>query len=241
VRWRITEHYTKPYPVCRWAHPAVDAVLALRQDLERPSSALVERVEVETFAPAVRLGARRPHTTEQAQYSLPFCVAAALVHGHLGVREIDGTELRDGEVTRLSTSMTVRERPSYSARFPAERCARVALVLRDGRRTVTEVAGARGDPTDPLSAAELDEKYRSLTEPVLGQQGSERISAAVSGLTAADSTAKRLLDVVLEAPSRGWSPPLWGPPSASHGHPHASSREAVRLDDRRGRSVAPPG
>src|SRR3546814_5490703 len=30
-RWRIEEQYTKAYPVCRWAQPAVEAVLSLRQ------------------------------------------------------------------------------------------------------------------------------------------------------------------------------------------------------------------
>ncbi len=201
ARWRIMEHYTKPYPVCRWAHPAVDAALALRQGLSQPSAALVERVEVETFAPAVRLATRLPATTEEAQYSLPFCVAAALVHGRLGVSEIDGMGLRDGEVARLSTSMTIWERPSYSERFPAQRCAQVTLVLRDGRHVVTEIASAKGDPNDPLSAAELDEKYRSLTEPALGRDGSDRIRAAVSALGAADSTVGRLLDAVFQAPA----------------------------------------
>jgi 2-methylcitrate dehydratase PrpD len=195
------EHYTKPYPVCRWAHPAVDAALALRQGLRQPSAALVERVEVETFAPAVRLATRLPATTEEAQYSLPFCVAAALVHGRLGVSEIDGMGLRDGEVARLSTSMTIWERPSYSERFPEQRCAQVTLVLRDGHHVVTEIASAKGDPSDPLSAAELDEKYRSLTEPALGRDGSDRVRAAVSALGAADSTVGRLLDAVFQAPA----------------------------------------
>src|SRR3546814_9489937 len=66
-----------------------------------------------------------PYTTlvrsDEAQYSLSFPVAAALVHGRLGVAEIDGTGLRDAEVLALSDAMVLVEEPTYSRRFPAER------------------------------------------------------------------------------------------------------------------------
>src|SRR3546814_4754715 len=103
-RWRIEEQYTKAYPVCRWAQPAVEAVLSLRQAAGdaalRPDQ--VKRVMVHSFAEAVRLATRRPATTDEAQYSLPFPVTAALVHGRLGVAEIDGAG--DRKSTRLNSS-----------------------------------------------------------------------------------------------------------------------------------------
>ena len=200
-RWRIREEYFKPYPVCRWAHPAIDAVLALRQGLRPPYSTVVERIEIDTFSHAVRLATQRPTTTEQAQYSLPFCVATALARGRLGVDEIDGAALEDREVARLSTSATVRERADYSARFPGQRCAQVTLVLRDGRRVLAEAASAKGDATDPLSDAELTEKYTSLTEPILGPRRSARILGVARVLADADATAAPLLNAVLDAPA----------------------------------------
>src|SRR3546814_19189851 len=79
-----------------------------------------------------------PYTTlvrsDEAQYSLSFPVAAALVHGRLGVAEIDGTGLRDAEVLALSDAMVLVEEPTYSRRFPAERWAHAEIEMRDGRR-----------------------------------------------------------------------------------------------------------
>src|SRR3546814_17961731 len=61
-RWRIEEQYVKAYPVCRWAHPAVEAVLSLRDDGARPTFTPqeVKRVTIHRFAEAVRLATRQP-------------------------------------------------------------------------------------------------------------------------------------------------------------------------------------
>ena len=76
-RWRMLELYFKPYPVCRWAHPAIEAVLTLRR-VHDINPADVTGIEIASFHEAVRLNANRPRSTEEAQYSLAFAVAAAL-------------------------------------------------------------------------------------------------------------------------------------------------------------------
>lgn len=82
TRWLSLEQYFKPYPVCRWSHPAVQAVLSLLTDTAITVEK-VELIEITTFEAATRLGTRQPQTTEEAQYSLPYAVAAALVHRDL--------------------------------------------------------------------------------------------------------------------------------------------------------------
>src|SRR5258708_6661146 len=71
ARWEITWQYFKPYPVCRWAQPAMDALegLIARHRVERDA---IAQIEIRTFAEAVRLGTRLPPTTEQAQYAIGF-------------------------------------------------------------------------------------------------------------------------------------------------------------------------
>src|SRR3546814_10885267 len=62
--WRILEQYFKPYPVCRWAQPAIEAAAGLlRHHAVRPER--IASVRIETFANAVRLGTRLPATTEE--------------------------------------------------------------------------------------------------------------------------------------------------------------------------------
>src|SRR5438067_1008260 len=82
TRWRVREQYFKAYPVCRWAQPAIEAAFGL-QRAEKFSAHDIEQVTIESFHEAVVLGAgcAIPHSTDEAQYSLPFPVAAALVFG----------------------------------------------------------------------------------------------------------------------------------------------------------------
>ena len=194
-RWRILETYHKPYPVCRWAHPAIDAAL----DMRRQGPLDIEAVEVVTFHEAARLTCRRPLTTEQAQYSLPFPVAAALVRGSVGAAEITGDALSDRAVLRLAESMTVGESPGYSAAFPAARRARVTVTLADGHVLTAEATESRGDPACPLTDRELAEKFRQFARPVLGTARSDRIEGAVAGLID-NGPAHALLEEVLTPP-----------------------------------------
>jgi len=100
-RWRIAEQYMKPYPVCRWAQPAMEAVAQLRRDHQFAAGA-IESITVTTFSEATRLAVRSPGSTDAAQYSLPFPVAALLVRGRLGPAEVEGAALRYRDILSLA-------------------------------------------------------------------------------------------------------------------------------------------
>ncbi|MDX1605559.1 MAG: MmgE/PrpD family protein [Candidatus Competibacterales bacterium] len=163
-RWRILDLYFKPYPVCRWAQPAVTAARELKA-AHRIDPQAIATIEVRSFHQACRLAVRRPADTEQAQYSLPFPVAAALRHDRLGAAEIDGDALHDPRTLRLSEAMTLHEDDDYNARFPAERWARVRIRLHSGEWLTSAPTTAPGDPDRPLSDEELLEKFRVSTAP----------------------------------------------------------------------------
>lgn len=76
---RVEEQYVTAYPVCRWAQPAVEAVLSLvRVEGDPPVPAdQITGITIHSFSEATRLTLRHPKTTDEAQYSLPFPVAAA--------------------------------------------------------------------------------------------------------------------------------------------------------------------
>jgi 2-methylcitrate dehydratase PrpD len=131
ARWRILELYFKPYPVCRWAQPAIEAALSLMRSGGGDPN-IVETVEVETFEAAARLGSRAPATTEEAQYALGFPLAAALARGRVEAGEISGDGLRDEHISRLLQRIRLAERPEFTRRFPAERVAVVTVRLRNG-------------------------------------------------------------------------------------------------------------
>jgi 2-methylcitrate dehydratase PrpD len=160
----------------------------------------IATIEVASFHEAVRLAARTPATTEEAQYSLPFPVAAAIVRGRLAGEEVSSAAFVDPEIVRLSSTMVLSERAAFNERFPAERYAQVSFVLRDGRRLASPDTTTRGDPATPLSQGELRDKFRSLADPVIGRGRRTAIETAISRLTRPAETTAPLLGLILPAP-----------------------------------------
>lgn len=160
-RWMITEQYFKPYPVCRWAHPAIQAGLALMTN-HGLTAQKIHSVEVATFDAATRLRTRNPLTTEEAQYSLPFSLAAALVHGELVPESIlvpqdDTPALALAGKIRLTVSARMTEE------FPAVRQAQVSITTTDGRTFHSYPTEADGDPETPLDDPALVSKFHKNT------------------------------------------------------------------------------
>ena len=199
-RWLMMEQYVKPEPVCRWAQPAVHAALALRatHDVDPDT---IERVEVRSFAQAIRLATRRPATTEEAQYALPFPVAAALSRGVVGPAEIDGDALRDPSIGSLADRVEMREDARLSARFPLERVAKVTLHLSDGRVLRSGPTKAAGDPEAPLPEVRLREKFHAFAAPVLGRDRTDAIEGAIDRLWATNADGLKCL--LYDPPSGG--------------------------------------
>lgn len=195
-RWLILEQYFKPWPVCRWAQPAVEAAFALLQDHTFDAADIAD-IEVVTFAEAARLAVRAPRSTEEAQYSLPFPLAATLVRGRLGAREVTDEGLADAPILDLAARIRMTTTREYDARFPAERWAEVRLRLSDGRILASGPVRERGNPEAPLSDETLREKFRELAAPLLGKGRADVVEAAVDGLADAPD-ARPFLDAVLE-------------------------------------------
>jgi 2-methylcitrate dehydratase PrpD len=195
-RWRILEQYFKPVPVCRWTQPAAQAILALRRAHPGLSHNDVGNVEIESFHEAVSLGCRAPAETDAAQYSLPFVVAATLVHGRLTPAEITGAGLGDRDVLRLSRTMSLVETDEFNARFPGERWARVRLTLNDGSRLDSGPHTTLGDPDTPLSDEAVSDKFRMNAAPALGERAARQIEDRIRS-SRSGGNLSALLDVVL--------------------------------------------
>ncbi|MPY80099.1 MAG: MmgE/PrpD family protein [Actinophytocola sp.] len=172
-RWRILEQYTKLHPVCRWAHPAVEAALDLRRHHASPES--IRDIEVRTFKAATELTARIPASTEEAQYSLPFPVAMACVHGELPIELVTAPERADDQVRRIAHGLRVVESPELTAAFPDERSATVTVTLASGRQLSANRTASSGDPEQPLSDADFDVKLRNYALPILGETRTEAL------------------------------------------------------------------
>jgi 2-methylcitrate dehydratase PrpD len=194
-RWTILEQYMKPYPVCRWAQPAIEAVTSLLGEAPSRASRLAE-IEIRTFGHGVRLGTGRPTTTEEAQYALGFPVAALVVRGRLGAEEIMAGGLADPEIAAVAARIRLVEDETFSASFPAERIAVARFILDDGTVLVSPPTAARGDPEAPLSDDEVRHKFRVLAGRLTPARRT-MIEQSIEDLDRDASSAAALAEAVL--------------------------------------------
>jgi 2-methylcitrate dehydratase PrpD len=171
-RWYILEQYFKAYPVCRWAQPAVEAVREISGANPDLDCECIAEIQIYTFHQGARLHVKHPNTTEQAQYSLPFSVASALLDGIVTAESVAQTEQGLDNPARNALSAKVRciEVDKYNALFPAERWAHAKLVLNDGRELESSPCIARGNPENPLSDQEIEGKFHTLSAPFLSEK-----------------------------------------------------------------------
>ena len=149
----------KPYPCGRPLHAAIDAALAARARLDIMGAGDIRAVTIEAdpagHADQFARGAskRRPTQVVEAQFAQPFLVATALVHGRVGIAEVDG--LGDASVLALSDRIAgvARDgRPSKSLSITVERT--------DGRSVSIEAEDPIGSPQKPLTDAQFEAKFR---------------------------------------------------------------------------------
>jgi 2-methylcitrate dehydratase PrpD len=173
--WLCLDVYFKPHACCRWAQPAVEAVLSMRDAFDAGE---IAALDVATFAEATRLSISEPRSTEEAQYSVPWPLACAVLRGRVAPDEVSEPALRDKRLLALARLVRLHVDAELDARFPARACARVEVVLRDGRRIESGVVEARGEPHTRLARDDLRSKFDELAAPVLGS----RRAAAVASL-----------------------------------------------------------
>ncbi len=165
-RWTISEQYFKPNAICRWAQPAMRGAQLLQQTHAIPAES-IRRIRISTFHEASRLTVRRPQNTEEAQYSLPFAVAAVLVHGRLGPDELNGTALENPQVLSLAERVELVEADAFNARYPAERVSRVEIETDTGEWFDSGEVKPDWDVTAPPTDVALREKFRWVAGTML--------------------------------------------------------------------------
>jgi 2-methylcitrate dehydratase PrpD len=135
-------------------------------------------LEVFTFEEAAHLDLRRPQNTEQAQYSLPYPLAAAVLLGGLDPAHVQPPYLDDKRILQLAEKVAIQVDPALDARFPAEALARVRLSTTDGRTLETSATAAAGGAENPMSDERITEKFRAAVSGSFAEQRAHAIQRA---------------------------------------------------------------
>ena len=168
-QWTIRDGYLKPFAAVRHTHYGVEAALRLRK---HPDFSLkkIGSIRLQTYGEAVQYcGNRAPRTAIQAQFSLSYAIAAALVLGDLGPDAY--ADMGNATIAHLEQNIVIEVDPKR-----VRRGANLAIDI--GEIKLTEsVDNVAGDPAKPMTKEEVVEKFHRYTEPALGRQ---RAKALVS-------------------------------------------------------------
>jgi 2-methylcitrate dehydratase len=183
--WMLPKTSIKFVPAEYHSQSAIAAAFELRPrigDLRR-----IKSIEIATFRTAVEIIGKdpekwRPRTRETADHSLPYCTAVALVDGAITADQFSALRLSDPALLDLVARTTVIEDPALTAGYPAGTQNRVKVTLDDGTVLVSEVAFPPGHALNPLSDAQLSDKFHGLADPAIGTERAGQIWERLSHL-----------------------------------------------------------
>src|SRR5688572_7615956 len=167
TRYHLLDNALKPYSCCHLIHAAFDALDNVRdRDPFKPED--VDSILVYTNSEPIlsHIGSIiEPDDILGAQFSLPFSLAMRLHHGGRGVNGGNGfwdyPNIDVKNPTLVATARKVKCVVPKEAEWAAvDKGAGIEVILKDGRRLREIVAYSKGLPENPMSQAEVEEKFR---------------------------------------------------------------------------------
>jgi 2-methylcitrate dehydratase len=122
------------------------------------------------------------HTKEDADHSLPYLLAVALLDGDVQTAQLNPERIAKPDVQSLLFKVRVRPDKSFTARFPAEFPSRVTVRLKSGQSFSHEVSDYPGFPTRPFTWDEISAKFDKLAADHVGAQLGRDIKNTVHSL-----------------------------------------------------------
>jgi len=185
---RVTRTILKKYNAEVHSQSATEGILELQQEASfGPED--VQRIEIETFDVAYNIigggeeGAKTEvRTKEEADHSLPYIVAVALLDGTVMPDQYRPERIVREDVQRLLRKVVVVPIPEFSARFPNEMPCRITVHLRGGRVVATEKRDYEGFHTRPMSWEAVTRKFDTLASPYAAAALRKRIATTVRDL-----------------------------------------------------------
>ena len=177
--WLTPTTTFKNYPVCGHTMTPIEACLKLHGQF---ALAEVEEIEVRVHPVSLQVAGRSfPADEYQAKFSIPYCVAIALLKGCVGQDEFSQDLRESRDVINLLKKIKLVSDEGLG-RIPSLRPAKITLRL-SGGKTFTESAAVRkGDPELPMTANEKREKFLKLTGTLWGHGAAERVFESIQGL-----------------------------------------------------------
>jgi len=181
--WRILQCGMKFFPTEALTHAPISATLDLviENDLAPEE---VETVTIYSLARAADILADPskydPRSKETADHSLPYVIAAAVAERQVTPLQFTDAKIMDPTIRAQLSKVKVIADPEIEAVFPELQRVRVVITTTDGRELEKQLDYPKGDPRNPLTDAEIADKFAALGEGIATDDDVARMQAAVS-------------------------------------------------------------
>lgn len=193
-KYHIMDIYQKVHAACRHCHPAIDATLDICKEIDlRPEQ--VKKIEVHTYKLAVEShNHTQIHGVSSAKLSTPYSVALAIVKGRAGYADYNNKVLNDLSIRNLTRIVSIIEDEKLTQRSAVMRGAHVKIYLKDEKSYEATCCYPKGEPENPLSIEELEEKFRSLA--IYGGMTTQECDEVIQEIWKPNINLTRILEIV---------------------------------------------
>jgi 2-methylcitrate dehydratase PrpD len=176
--YEINNTYIKLHASCRHSHPAIDCTLEII-DEEGLEPEEIESVIVDSYEAAYRLTGTNyePKTVSTAKFSIPYCIAVALIYGKVSPTEFTYDKINNQKILKLAKKVTVNIDEEIDKLTPDKRGASVKILSKSEKKYKYMIENPRGEPELYVDDKELENKFKELAKPVIGKKVDELISA----------------------------------------------------------------
>jgi 2-methylcitrate dehydratase PrpD len=174
----------KPYPCCRMTHASVDAALQLRRNVEFKLSD-IERIYVRPSKMVFEMVGSpfqiRKDPQVDAQFSIPYTVAVALMKGDVFISDFEEKNIRDSGIKALADKIEVVADLTIDHR-DIMHCS-VEAKMKEGGIIRSAVSAIKGNPLNPMSTQDCMEKFRKCVSYSSQKISTKKISTILDVLS----------------------------------------------------------
>lgn len=179
-RFEVVNLSFKPYPCCRTNHPYIDAALALMLEHGIRPEKVVEIIALVNKDPHLLCHPlevkRNPRTIVDAQFSIPYTVACALVKGKVGIDDFTELAIRDSAVIGLANKVT----PHFDPKLARRELTPGMVEVKTKKGSYSKyIDVAYGHPRNPMGMDAIVAKFRDCAKHAAKSLSEDNISRVI--------------------------------------------------------------
>ncbi|UCD39372.1 MAG: MmgE/PrpD family protein [Fidelibacterota bacterium] len=180
--YKVMECSMKAFPTEALTHTHITATLkaVIENDIQPEQ---IDEVRITTIARACDIlfdpHKYEPTSRETADHSLPYCIARAILDRKITTQTFDEEKINDPRLKEVIHKIKGEASEEFEQLFPAKQPSRVMIRTTDGKEHSVYLEYPKGDPREPMTEGDLDDKFAALTAPHLSDEGRRGIKEAI--------------------------------------------------------------